>query len=173
MNRRFLLAGSLIVMGAISLVGPAWAQRPADAKVRGDAYYFYTGEVYGGHAGDHAFLLSQYSSTGQPVPNEVVVEHAAAIRANVEAARKSYGKVSAASKKDPTAVAKLKEIEMHHAAALEACGKLDAEAAKATGGAEQIGAACDTIGQHLDAADEVNKKLLKQLKIPAMEPSGP
>ncbi len=137
MNRKFVATG-LLVAGAIATTGgSALAQRAADAKVRGDAYYFYVGEVYRGHAGDHAFMLNQYSATGEPVPKEIVQEHAAAIRANIVAAQKSYSKVSAAAKKDPSATAGLKAIEKHHTAAIALCDKLDAEGAKQHGDAAQ------------------------------------
>src|SRR5580704_9966721 len=105
---RKLLGIGLLLTGCVVLDGGlALAQRPADAKVRGDAYYFYLGEVYRGHAGDHGFLLNQYSATGKPVPTEVIQEHATAIQANIEAAQKSYVKITAGAKKDPNVVAGL------------------------------------------------------------------
>ncbi|HTU26158.1 MAG TPA: hypothetical protein VMF30_12205 [Pirellulales bacterium] len=172
MNRRFV-AASLLFVGAATLVaGSALAQRPASAKVRGDAYYFYAGEVYRGHAADHAFMLNEYASTGEPVPKEVVQEHAAAVRSNIEASRRAYQKVSAAAKKDPAAAAKLKEIEKAHASALALCDKLDAESAKSAGEAAKIGAACGGIMEQLDGADEVHKKLAAQLKIATLDQEG-
>jgi len=173
MNRNSVAMG-LLLAGAIATVGgSAFAQRAADAKVRGDAYYFYVGEVYRGHAGDHAFLLNQYSTTGEPVPKEVVQEHAAAMRANLVAAQKAYAKVSDAAKKEPSAVVKLKEIDKQHTAAIALCDRLDAESAKQQGDAKKIHAACDGIEEQLEGADEVHKKLLKQLKIAPLEPPGP
>ncbi len=162
------LAGCIVLAG-----GSAFAQRGADAKVRGDAYYFYLGEVYRGHAGDHAFLLNQYSATGTPVPTEVIQEHAAAIRTNIEAAQKSYVKISAAKKKDPSVGAALKGIEKHHTNALALCDKLDAECAKSEGDATKICAACDGLEAACDGADAVHQKLLKQLKIAPLETPAP
>jgi hypothetical protein len=173
MNRKFVATG-LLLAGCVATAGsPALAQRPADAKIRGDAYYFYVGEVYRGHAGDHAFLLNQYSSTGEPVPKEIIQEHAAAMRANLVAAQKSYTKVSAAAKKDPSAVVKLKEIDKQHTAAIALCDRLDTEGAKQQGDAKKISAACDGIEEGLESADEVHKKLMKQLKIAPLEPPAP
>ena len=173
MSRKFVAMGLLLTGGVVLAAGSALAQRAADAKVRGDAYYFYVGEVYRGHAGDHAFILNQYSATGEPVPKEVIQEHAAAMRANIVAAQKSYAKVSAAAKKDPSGSAGLKEIEKRHVAAIALCDKLDAESAKQQGDAAKVCAACDGIGEQLDAADEVHKKLVKQLKIAPLEPPTP
>jgi hypothetical protein len=173
MNFKFLATGLLVAGAVMTTGGTALAQRAADAKVRGDAYYFYVGEVYRGHAGDHAFMLNQYASTGEPVPKEIVQEHATAMRADIVAAQKSYTKVSAATKKAPSAVAGLKEIENHHTAAIALCDKLDAEAAKQQGDATKVCAACDGIGEQLDGADELHKKLVKQLKIAPLEPPTP
>jgi hypothetical protein len=173
MNRKRLGMG-LLLTGCVMLdVGLVLAQRPADAKVRGDAYYFYLGEVYRGHAGDHGFLLNQYSATGKPVPTDVIQEHAAAIRTNIEAAQKSYIKVTAAAKKDPNVVAGLKGIEKNHATALSLCDKLDAECTKREGDSATICATCEGIGNALDAADATHQKLLKQLKIAPLESPGP
>ena len=146
---------------------------PADAKVRGDAYYFYLGEVYRGHAGDHAFLLNQYSSTGKPVPVEVIQEHASAIRANIEAAQKSYAKISAETKKKANVVAAFKQFDQAHGTALAACDMLDAECAKREGDSTKIRLACDRIETHLDNADTFHQTLLKQLKIAPLEPPAP
>ncbi|HEX4142313.1 MAG TPA: hypothetical protein VHY91_02080 [Pirellulales bacterium] len=170
MNFKFVATGLLVAGIVAAAGGTARAQRAADAKIRGDAYYFYVGEVYRGHAGDHAFMLNQYSSTGEPVPKEIIQEHASAMRADIAAAQKSYTKVSAAAKKDPSAAAGLKTIEKHHTAAIALCEKLDAEGAKQQGDAMKVCAACDGIGEQLDAADEVHKKLVKQLKIAPLEP---
>ena len=173
MKRRIVAVGFLLVGYLATAGGPALAQPAAGAKIRGDAYYFYAGEVYRGHAGDHAFMLNQYSSTGEPVPKEIIQEHAAAMRANIEGAQKSYLKVSAAAKKDPSAANKLREIEKRHTAALALCDKLNTESAKREGDAAKVCAACDGIGEQLDGADEVHKKLVTQLKIMPLEPPAP
>ena len=96
------------------------------------------------------------------------------MRANIVAAQKSYGKVSAAAKKDPAAAARLKEIEKHHTG--RDCAVRPSSmprAAKPQGDATKICAACDGIGEQLDGADEVHKKLVKQLKIAPLEPPAP
>ena len=118
-------------------------------------------------------MLNQYSSTGEPVPKEIIQEHAAAMRANIEGAQKAYLKVSAAAKKDPSAANKLREIKKRHGAALALCDKLNAESVKREGDAAKVRAACDGIGEQLDGADEVHKKLVTQLKIMPLEPPAP
>ena len=169
MNRYHLGIGLSVVVCTICAAGPALAQRAADSKVRGDAYYLYLGEIYRGHAGDHAFILNEFSATGQPVPKDIVAEHAGAIRANVAASQKAYGKLSAAVKKDPKAAAHLDEIDKHHSAVLEMCDKLDAEASKDEGDSSTVCGACEEILKNVDAADEVHKRLAKQLRIKPLE----
>jgi hypothetical protein len=173
MTQKVLAIGMLVVGCVVLAGGSAFAQRAADAKIRGDAYYFYSGEIYRTHAADHAFLLNEYSTTGEPVPKEIVKEHAAAVRTNAAASQKAYTKLSAAAKKDPTVMANLKEIDKHHAAMLMECDKLDAEAGKNQGQSDKVCAACEEIMKHVDAADELHQNLAKQLKIPPLEPPMP
>ena len=53
------------------------------------------------------------------------------------------------------------------------CDKLDVESVKSTGDVAKICTTCDGISEQLDAADEVHKKLVKQLKIAPLEPPAP
>ena len=102
MNRKLTHVGLLLAAWLVLAGGSVFAQRRGRCQgPRRCLIDFYLGEVYRGHAGDHAFLLNQYSATGTPVPIDVIQEHAAAVRANIEAAQKSYGKISAGAKKTP------------------------------------------------------------------------
>ena len=174
MNRRSVAVGLLLTSCVTLAAGTALAQQAADAKVRGDAYYFYLGEVYRGHAGDHAFLLNQYSSTGKPVPKEVIQEHAAAMRADIEAAQKSYVKISAAAKKDPSVGAELKGIEKHHTNRTCASATSSTPNVRRARGTRRRFARPATASRRASTrADAVHQKLLKQLKIAPLEPPAP
>jgi hypothetical protein len=165
MKSKLILTLSLCLLGIAALSRPASAQRPAYAKARGDANNFYSGQTYGSHATDHARLLNQYSATGQPVPKAVLQEHSAAIRTNVEAAKKSFANLGEKVNKDPAAAKALAEVEKHQAKVLEMCSMLDAECAKAEGDATMICSCCTDIEKELKAAAAAEHELSKQLKI--------
>jgi hypothetical protein len=165
MKRTMTIVLPVAVIGFITVAGTAFAQRDAASKARGDAYYFYSGHTYDTHAIDHARILNQYSATGQPVPKEVVKEHSAAIRSNVEAAKKSFAKLSDAAKKDPATAKKLAEVEKHHAKVLEMCDMLDEECLKKEGDSATVCSCCTDIEKELKAAEAVKDSLSKQLKL--------
>jgi hypothetical protein len=147
-----------------------FAQRPASAKARDDAYNFYTGQTWGNGAYEHARILNQYSSTGTPVPKQVIQEHATAIRQGVEGARRAYSGLSDKTKKDPTVAKKLAEIEACHTKVLATCDMLDKECAKAEGDATTVMSCCTDITKELETANAAHQALTKQLN---MEPYLP
>ncbi len=149
----------------------AFAQRPAAAKARGDAYNFYSGQTWGNSAYEQARILNQYSASGAPVPKAVVQEHATAIRSNVEGARRAYSGLSEKTKNDPEAKKQLAEIEKHHAKALEICDKLDAECAKPEGDSVAVCSCCTDVEKELKAADAAHQELTKKLKVESYLPA--
>lgn len=124
-----------------------------------------SGQTYQRHAYDHSRVLNNYSSTGQPVPKEIVQEHATEIRHNVAASTKAYGRLSEEAKKDPAAAKSMAAIESSLAKTLAMCDMLDAECAKAEGDSATICKCCADMEKELKAADAAHEKLMKQMKL--------
>lgn len=168
MNRGLAASVLVVVVCMVSAAQSALAQRPATPKIRGDAYFVYCGEIYRSHAGDHAFLLNGLTASG-PAEKATVAEHAAAIRSDIGASNRGYAGLSAAAKKNPIVVAKLKEIDKQHATILGLCDKLDAEAAKPQIDSAKVSPICLEILDHVDDAGLAHDKLSEQLKVVPLE----
>ena len=170
----------LIALGAATSPTAAFAQRSAASKARGDAYYFYTGEAYGGAATQQAQILNQYSSAGGPVPPEVVQEHATAIRNNVEGARKAYSHLSDKAKKHTQkGHDKLAESTNSHARHSPSNRKALGDGMPKGGCQPQtVAACCQEIEDELKSVDTKHHDLTKKLKVktcrrPKLIPTGP
>lgn len=102
----FLACCALVSIAAAT---PAADQPPSSA--RGDQYQMATAKTHSLHARDHARLLNKYAAASdEPVPASVIQKHLAAIRENTEQARKTYAKLSDATKNDATIKQRLTEI---------------------------------------------------------------
>lgn len=163
------LSSTIWLAVAVSLLGgsSAFAQRDAGSKIRGDADNFYSGSaggMYQRHAYDHALILQDYSTAGQPVPKTILQEHATAVRSNVEKSQRAYSSLSDSTKKDKEAAKLLASIEQHQSNALKMCDMLDAECAKPSGESATVMKCCATAADELKAAHEEHEKLMKLLK---------
>lgn len=110
MVRMFSLAVAVATSIGFSLV--AAAAENVDSTRRAEQYYVAAGKTYNMHAHDHARMLGKYAAAAnEPVPRDVVQEHADGIATNVEHARNSFAKLATAAKGDPTIKQQLAEIE--------------------------------------------------------------
>jgi hypothetical protein len=98
-------------VGAADCDSGVGQQSPSSSAARNAAYYLYSARTFDAHAKDHAQILNRYARTGQPVPKEVAEEQTAAIRRNVEAAKKDFDTLRAVSKEDPNLAKKVAELE--------------------------------------------------------------
>jgi len=91
------LGSAILVLATSSLASDG----QDETSLQGEKYHLALGKTYNMQAHDHARLLSKYAAVGERVPAEVVKEHAAAIRFNAQAARKSFTKLEGLAKTDP------------------------------------------------------------------------
>jgi hypothetical protein len=91
------LASAILVLATSALA----ADGQDETSLQGEKYHLALGKTYNMQAHDHARLLSKYAAVGERVPADVVKEHAAAIRFNAQAARKSFTKLEGLAKTDP------------------------------------------------------------------------
>ncbi len=155
----------LVVVGLSSVARPAWAQRDAGSKIRGDAYEIWSGGNYNDHAYDHAQLLNRYSAAGATVPAPVIEEHASAIRSNVESSKRSYSRVSEAAQKNPAVAKLVASINAHGQRATQLCVMLDKEAME-DGDSATVMKHCAEAEKELKAAADEHEQLLKLLNVP-------
>jgi hypothetical protein len=114
----------------VGLTSMALCGEAGKSKLRGDAFFFHLGETYDSHAYDHARILHRYDANGEPVPMEVIESQIEAIRADISAANKAYGKLSDSARKNRDTAKKLAEIATFHAGILKLCDEVDADARK-------------------------------------------
>jgi len=168
----WMLISAAMVLATASL---AWAQRDAASKADDAAYeapYFYnTSDMYQQNAYEHAQVLQQVTSGGGSLPQAVAKEHAAGIRANLQAAQKHLANLRQAAKSNPAATKTLDEIEAHHKRALAATDQLDAASAKGKADAATINKHASTIASEMKAAQAKHKQIAKHLKIQPPKPS--
>jgi hypothetical protein len=171
--RHSLFVALCATAGLFSLAGNTLAQdtgrdyafgiRDAAAKADDDAYYFYTGEMYGRHAYDHADVLTQYVLLGRPVPATVVEQHSTAIRENLAAAGKSYGKLTKDFKNNPDAEKHLARMHEHQKNALAALDKLDAAAKSGKADPKTISTDAKAVQTELAAATGEHQRFLQKI----------
>ncbi|HVC97722.1 MAG TPA: hypothetical protein VND64_28885 [Pirellulales bacterium] len=141
-------AGKAPGVAAKSKTQQAGAKRKAE---QGGAYHVAAGKTYNMQAHDHARMLQKYADLGDEVPRDVVQDHAAAIRFNTEAAKKSYDRL-AKSEPGNAALAKIveqlrKRLELV-TAELEL---LEAQEAEIAAASKTIMARTNEISKHLQA----------------------
>ncbi len=90
--------GSILLVQATSALA---ADGPDATSLQAEKYHLALGKTYNMQAHDHARLLSKYAAIGERVPADVVQEHAAAIRFNAQAAKKSFSRLEGLAKTDP------------------------------------------------------------------------
>lgn len=164
------------VIAAVSLMltaCAAWAQQEQPAQISQDAYYLYSGGAHDAHAQDWARILKQYSASKQSVPVDLVADTVKAIRQNIQAAQKAYGKLSDTSKKNPHTAKKLAEIEKQHAEILELCKAIDSQEVRTGADAKEMCDRCDQVMQRLTAALVASKEAAQRGNIVTRELEKP
>ncbi|HTU24988.1 MAG TPA: hypothetical protein VMF30_06300 [Pirellulales bacterium] len=173
MRKQALLVICSATLGLAGIAATASAQNPredyafgirdAAAKADNDAYYFYSGEMYNTHAYDNANVLTQYILLGRPVSAEILEEHSAAIRSNLAASQKSYGRLTKEFKNNAEAEKHLKKMHEHQKAALAALDKLDAAAKSGKTDAKTLSADAKAVETELAAASGEHQRFLQKI----------
>jgi hypothetical protein len=149
----------------------AWAQRSAGSKITGSAYeypYFYrSAGAYQETAYQHADVLRDSVSYGEPIPAGLAQEHTAAIRSSIEAANKKYAGLRKLAGSHKEATAQLDAIDAHHQAALSQIDKIDKQVASGKGDAAAIGDAAHAAASALKSAQAEHEKLMQYFARPA------
>jgi hypothetical protein len=157
MNHRLLIvAGVALAWSASS----ALAQSKAETARRADQYYVAAGQTYNMHAHDHVRLLGKYAAAAaHPVPSDVVKEHTAAIRGNVERAGQSFARLDESAGKSPGMAAQLAEIKKRLAAVTTQLTRLNASSANERVDSRLVLSQTAAIAQDLKAAHLASKKI--------------
>ncbi len=141
----------------------AFGIRDAAAKADDDAYYFYAGEMYRTHAYDNADILTQYASLNRPVPIAVIEEHTAAIRSNLLASEKAYGRLSKQYKSNSEAEKHLVRMHEHDKNALAALDKVDTDERKGKADPKKLAADAKAVQTELSAASGEHQRFLQRI----------
>ncbi len=165
------LASILAAVALLAAVSDARAQRPAGSKIEGTAYeypYFYnSAATYQDYAYQHADLLRDATSYGEPVPQEIAQEHTAGIRQGVAAAQKKYAAMGKMATGNKAVQKHLDVIAEHHKKALAAADQIDAHTKTGPGDAAKVNAAAHSAAESLKAAQAEHEKLMQYFTRPS------
>jgi hypothetical protein len=171
-----VLTSILLAIAVVTICQPAVAQRSAGSKIMGTAYeypYFYrSAGAYQDSAYQHADVLRETVSYGEPVPKAVAQEHTAAIRQNVQAANKKYAALRKMAGDHKQVKQHLDAIDAHHKAVLEQVDKIDAHVAGGSGDAAAVGDASHAAAQSLKSAQAEHEKLMQYFGKPQAKPAA-
>jgi hypothetical protein len=135
------------------------ADTPSTTR-RGDQYHLAAAKTKNIHAHDHARLLGKYAAASdEPVPAAIVKEHAAAIRANAQQARKSYQALSAGAAKDPAVARQLEEINKRLNKVDELVERLESQSKRDSAASRAVIAETKAISQELKATHDASKEI--------------
>jgi hypothetical protein len=170
-----VLISALLAVAAVVVCQPAFAQRSAGSKILGTAYdypYFYrSAGAYQESAYQHADLLRESVSYGEPVPQAIAREHTAAIRQNVQAADKKYAAIRKLAGDHKQVKQHLDAIDAHHKAVLGHADKIDAHVASGTGDAAAVEASSHAAAESLKSAQAEHEKLMQYFGKPQPKPA--
>jgi hypothetical protein len=137
----------VLVLATTALAGDG----PAADSLRGEKYQLALAKTYNMQAHDHARMLDKYAALGERVPADVVQEHAAAIRFNAKAARKSFARLGETAK-NPAIAGQLAQMQQRLNKVTELADRLEAQAAQeGSGEAQLIGSQSAEISRQLRA----------------------
>ena len=165
-----ILAMIIVAAGIVCAATSAQAQRGAGSKITGSAYeypYFYNSAgAYQNTAYQHADLLREAASYGEPVPREIAQEHTAAIRQNLRAADKNYADLRKMAGNNETVQKHLDAIDAHHEQVMALCDKVDAHCAQGHGDAQAVCDTCHEIAATLKSAQAEHEKVMQHFGAP-------
>jgi hypothetical protein len=168
--QRQLLTGMVVLTALLAVCPAASAQRSAGSKIMGTAYeypYFYrSAGAYQDTAYQHADVLRESVSYGEPIPAEVATEHTAAIRSSIAAANKKYAALRKLAGNHKEANAQLDAIDAHHKAALSHVDKIDKAVASGKGDPAAVGEAAHAAASSLKSAQAEHEKLMQHFAKP-------
>jgi hypothetical protein len=163
------------VLAVVAGGDAAHAQRGAASKINGSAYeypyYYQSAGAYGRSAYEHADVLREATSYGEPVPQAVASEHTAAIRQNLETAGRKYASLRKMAGDNKEVHKHLDAIAEHHQAVLGYCEKIDTHCAGGKGEAATVNAHAHDAAESLKAAQLEHEKLMQHFSRPVTKPA--
>lgn len=172
--KTFIAVIGIVVLSASSVLAEPY-NTSASQKVLGHSYggyRSYSARAYQSNARTHASALHEYTTVAGSIPKETADEHAAEVRRNLAMVDKELAKLEKAVKNDKVAVDLIAQILKHHANALESCGMVEEECAKAKPEGSEVASCCTTMTDELALATEAHTKLMHHLKIPVDSPKS-
>lgn len=160
-----ILAMFIVAASFVCAANSATAQRSATSKITGTAYeypYFYnSAATYQQGAYEHANVLRDAASYGEPVPQEIANEHTAAIRQNLKAAGNKYAGLRKMAGDNKAVHKHLDAIDAHHKKVNELTQKVDAHVAKGQGDPQVVSDAMHEIATTLKSAQAEHEKVMQ------------
>ncbi|HVC93610.1 MAG TPA: hypothetical protein VND64_07970 [Pirellulales bacterium] len=150
---------TLVVAGALAAATLAIAAAEKPTARQGGAYHVAAGKTYNIEAHDHARLLQKFAELEEMVPAEVVDDHAAAIRFNTEAAKKSYARLAKSAPANAALVKMVEQLQERLDKVTAALKHLEALAAKTAADAKVVIARTEEISRHLQANHKALRKI--------------
>lgn len=160
----------LVALAVLATGSVAVAQRGATSKITGSAYeypYFYgSAGAYMHNAYNHADVLREATSYGEPVPSAIAQEHTEAIRQSVTSANKKYANLRKMAGDNKDVHKSLDAIDEHHKTVLGLADKIDAAVADGKGDAATVNAHAHDMAESLKAAQAEHEKLMQHFGPP-------
>jgi methyl-accepting chemotaxis protein len=116
---------------------------------QGGKYHLAAGKTYNMQSQDHARMLKKYAALGEKVPADVVREHAAAIRFNADAARRSYSRLARSADGNEALVAQVRQLHERLDQVSATLTQLEAEASRTSANSKSVVAHANEISQQL------------------------
>jgi hypothetical protein len=123
----------VLVLATAALAGDG----PGGDSLRGEEYQLALAKTYNMQAHDHARMLDRYAALGERVPADVVKEHAAAIRFNANAAKRSFAKLGETAS-NPALASQLAQMRQRLDNVTELADRLEAQTAQEGSGESQL-----------------------------------
>lgn len=123
----------LAVVAALSLLGAAnfaRSQAQDDKSRQSGKYHLAAGKTYNMHAHDHARMLGKYAALGKTVPADVVKEHAAAIRYDAQAAKRSFASLGKTAPNNSQLSKQIEQLQARLDRVTELTKKLEMQTSK-------------------------------------------
>ncbi|HXT59535.1 MAG TPA: hypothetical protein VN699_12920 [Pirellulales bacterium] len=137
MIRKTLPCQSLIALVLVLATAALADDGRGGDSLRGEKYQLALAKTYNMQAHDHARMLDKYAALGERVPADVVKEHAAAIRFNANAARKSFAKLGETAN-NPALAGQFAQMQQRLNKVTELADRLEAQVEQEGSGESQL-----------------------------------
>ena len=140
-----LLSAAILV----AVLNPTLSTDEQSTSRQGGKYHLAAGKTYNMQSHDHARMLQKFAGLADHVPAGVVREHAAAIRFNTEAARRSYARLATSAGGNADLAEQVEQLQQRLAKVSASLSKLEAASTGAIANSQTVIAHTNEISQQL------------------------